>query len=88
MVALGVDQTSLVVENLVKLVLRLVALLTTQCAIHRAYSVVRLTLACGIPLVAGPSSIVVALPVVVIVAAGKATAFLLLFVCLALHHVS
>jgi hypothetical protein len=41
-----------------------------------------------IPLVAGPSTVVVALPIVVVVAAGKATAFLLLFVCLALHHVT
>src|SRR6185503_9015058 len=87
-VALGVDRASLVVENLVKLVLRLVALLTTRCAIHRADSVVRLTLACGIPLVAGPSTVIVALPIVVVVAAGKATAFLLLFICPALHHVT
>src|SRR6185436_11552706 len=58
-VALGVDRASLVVENLVELVLRLVALLTTWCAIHSADSVVRLTLARGIPLVAWPSMIVV-----------------------------
>ena len=41
-----------------------------------------------IPLVAGPSTVVVALPIIIIVAAGKATAFLLLFICPALHHVS
>ena len=84
-VALGVDWTSLVVKNLVELVLRLVALLTTRCAIHSADTVVRLTLTHRIPLVAGPSTVVVALPVV---AAGKATAFLLLFICPALHHLT
>ena len=51
-------------------------------------SVVRLTLTRRIPLVAGPSTVVVALPVVVVVATGKATAFLLLFICPALHHVT
>ena len=87
-VALGVDWTSLVVKNLVELVLRLVALLTTRCAIHSANSVVRLTLTRRISLVARPSTIIVVLPVVVVVATGKATAFLLLFICLALHHVT
>ena len=87
MVALGVDWTSLVVKHLIELVLQLVALLTTRCAIHSADSVVRLTLTRGIPLVARPSMVIVALPVVVVVAAGKATAFLLLFICPALHHV-
>ena len=85
-VALGVDRTSLVVENLVELVLRLVTLLTTRCAIHSAHCIVRLTLARRIPLVARPSTIVVALPVLVVVAAGKVSAFLLLFICPALHH--
>ena len=80
--------TSFVVKDLVELVLRLVALLTTRCAIHSADSVVRLTLTRRIPLVAGPSTVVVALPVVVVAAAGKATAFLLFFVYPALHHVS
>ena len=87
-IALGVDWTSLVVENLVELDLRLVALLTMRCAIHSADSVVRLTLTRGIPLVVGPSTVIVALPVVVVVAGGKATAFLLLFICPALHHVT
>jgi len=87
-VAHGVDWTSFVVEYLVKLVLRFVALLTTRCAIHSADSVVRLTLTRRIPLVAGPSTVVVALPVVVVVAMGKATVFLLLFICPALHHVT
>ena len=75
-------------KDLVELVLRLVALLTTRCAINSADSVVRLTLTRGIPLVAGPSTIIVALPVVIVVAAGKVTTFLLLFVCPALHHVT
>ena len=87
-VALGVDQASHVVENLVELVLRLVALLTTRGAIHSADCIVRLTLAHMIPLVARPSTVIVALPIVVIVAAGEATAFLLLFICPALHHIT
>ena len=87
-VALGVDWTSFVVKDLVELVLRLVAFLTTRCAIHSADSVVRLMLTRGIPLVARPSTVIVALPVVVVVAAGKATAFLPLFICPALHHVT
>ena len=68
----------------------LVALLAAWCAIHSADSVVRLTLAHRIPLVAGPSTVVVALPVVVVVvvATGKATVFLLLFICPVLHHVT
>src|SRR6185437_12721103 len=71
-VALGVDWTSFVVENLVELILRLVALLTTRGAIHSADCIVRLALACRIPLVAGASTVVEALPIVVIVAAGEA----------------
>ena len=87
-VALGVDWTSFVVKDLVELVLRFVALLTTLCAIHSADSVVRLTLMHRIPLVAGPSMVVVALSIVVVVAAGEETAFLLFFICPALHHVT
>ena len=87
-VALGVDWTSLVVKNLVELVLRLVALLTTRGAIHSADCIVRITLARRIPLVAVASTVVVALLVVFVVAAGKVTAFLLLSVCLVLHHVT
>src|SRR6185312_15891300 len=60
-VALGVDWTSFVVKDLVELVLWLVALLTMWCAIHSADSVVRLTLTRRIPLVAGPSTVIVAL---------------------------
>ena len=71
MVALGVDWTPFVVNDLVELVLRFVALLITRCAIHSADSVVRLTLTPRIPLVAGPSTVVVALPIIVVVAAGK-----------------
>ena len=80
--------TSFIVKYLVELVLRFVTLLTMRCAIHGADSVVRLTLTRRIPLVAGPSTVVVALPVVVVGAAGKVTAFLLLFVCPELHHVT
>ena len=87
MVAFGVDWTSFVVKDLVELVLWLVALLTTRCAIHSANSIVRLTLTRRIPLVAGPSTVVVVLPVVVVVATGKVTSFLLFFICPALHHV-
>ena len=88
MVALGVDWTSLIVKDLVELILRLVALLTTRCAIHSADCVVRLTLARRIPLVVGPSTVVVALPIVVVVMAWGVTAFLFFFVRPALHHVS
>jgi hypothetical protein len=87
-VALRVDWTSLVVKNLVELVLRLVALLTTRGAIHSADSVVRLAFTRRIPLVVGPSTVVVTLPIVVVVTAWEATAFLLFFVRPALHHVS
>ena len=87
MVALGVDWTSFVVKYLVELVLRFVALLTARCAIHSTDSVIKLTLTRRIPLVAVPSMVIVALPVVVVVVAGKAAAFLVLFICLALHHV-
>jgi len=83
-----VDWTSFVVKYLVELVLRFVALLAMRCVIHSADSVVRLTLTRRIPLVAGPSTVVVALPIVVVVAAGEATAFLLLFVYPTLHHVT
>ena len=81
MVALGVDWTSLVVKNLVELILRLVALLTTRGAIHSADCVVRLAFTRRISLVAGPSTVVVALPIVVVVTAWEAASFLLLFVC-------
>ena len=87
-VALGVDWASLVVENLVELVLRLVALLTARGAIHCADCIVRLMLARRIPLVVGPSTVVVALPIVVVIAAGEAIAFLLFFISPALHHIS
>ena len=82
------DWTSLVVENLVELVLQLVALLTMRGVIHSADCIVRLALARRIPLVAGPSTVIVTLPIVVIVAAWEAAAFLLMFVYPALHHVS
>ena len=82
------DWTSLVVKNLVELVMRLVTLLTTWGAIHSADSVVRLACTRRIPLVVGPSTVVVTLPVIVIVTAREATVFLLLFVCPALHHVA
>ena len=67
-IALGVNWASFVVENLVELVLRLVALLTTRGAVHSADCIVRFTLAHRIPLVARPSTVVVALPIVVVVA--------------------
>ena len=86
-VALGMDWTSLVVENLIELVLRLVTLLTTRGAIHSAECIVRLALARRIPPVARASSVVVALPIVVVVAAGEAIVFLLLFVNPTLHHI-
>ena len=61
--------------------------LTTRGAIHSVDGIVWLALARRIPLVARASTVVVALPIVVVVAAGEVTAFLLLFVSLALHHI-
>ena len=87
-VALGVDWTSLVVKDLVELVLLFVALLTTRGAIHSADCIVRLTLARRILLVARPSMVVVALPIVVIVTSWEAATLLLLFVCPTLQHVA
>ena len=87
-VALGVDWTPFVVKNLVELILRFVTLLTARSAIHGADGVIRLALTRGIPLVTGPSTVVVALPIVVVVTAWEATAFLLFFVRPTLHHVS
>ena len=86
-VALGVDWASLVVENLVELILWLVALLTTRSAIRSADCTIRLALAPRILLVARATTVVVALPIVVVVAAAEVTAFLLLFVSPALHHI-
>ena len=85
--ALGVDWAPFVMKDLVELILRLFILLTTRSVIHRTDSIVRLALARRIPLVVGPSTIIVALPIVVVVTAWEATAFLLFFVRPMLHHV-
>ena len=82
------DWTSFVVENLVELILRLVALLTMRGAIHSTDCVVRLAFMRRIPLVVGSSTVVVMLPVVVVVTTWGATAFLLFFIRPALHHIS
>ena len=74
-------------KDLVELILRLVILLTTRGTIHSTDSIVGLALARGIPLVTGPSTIVVTLPVVVVVMARETAMLLLLFICPALHHV-
>ena len=66
-----VDWAPFVVKDLVKLILRLFILLAMQGVIHGTDSIVGFALSCGIPLVAGPSSIVVMLHVVVIVAARE-----------------
>ena len=87
-VALRVDWAPLVVEDLVELILRLFILLTTRSAIRGTDSIVRLALTHRISLVAGPSTVVVTLPVVIVVTAREAATLLLLFVCPALHHVS
>ena len=88
MVALGVNWAPLVVKDLVELVLRLFILLITRSAIHSTDGVVRLPLARRILLVAGPSTVVVTLNVVIVVTVWEAAALLLLFVCPALHHVT
>ena len=87
-VALGVDWAPFVVEDLVELILRLLILLTPQSVIHDAHSVIWLVLARRIPLVAGPSTVVVAVPIVVIVTLWEAAVLLFLFVCPTLHHVA
>jgi hypothetical protein len=83
-----VDWAPFVVKDLVELILRLIILLTTRGAIHSTDSVVKFALMHGIPLVAGASTVVVTPPIVVIVLTWEAAAFLLLFICPALHHVS
>ena len=81
------DWAPFVVKDLVELIMWLIILLTTRGAIYSIDNIVRFVLTRGIPLVAGASTVVVALPIVVVVAMGKATVFLL-FICLALHHVT
>ena len=88
MVALGVDWAPFVVKDLVKLILRLIILLTMWGAIQSTDSVVRFALTRGIPLVARASTVVVMPPIVVVVMTWDAAAFLLLFICSALHHVT
>src|SRR6185503_20135530 len=75
-VALGVDWAPFVMKDLVKLILRHFILLTMRSGIHGTDSIVRFALARRIPLVAGPSSVVVTLPVVIIVTAREAAALL------------
>ena len=87
-VALGVDWAHLVVKDLVILIMRLFILLTTWSAIHSPDSIVRLALARRIPLVAGPSTIVVALPIVVVITSWEAAALLFFFVWPMLPHVA
>ena len=82
------DWAPFVVKDLVELILPLIILLTTRGVIHSTDSIVRFALTRGIPLVAAASTVIEALPIVVIVAAGEATAFLLLFISLVLHHVA
>ena len=82
------DWAPFVVKDLVKLVLRFFTLLTTRSAIHSADGVVRLALMRRIPLVAGPSTVIMMLSIVVVIMTWKAASFLLLFVCPTLHHVA
>ena len=88
MVGLGVDWAPFVVKDLVELIVRLIILLTTRGAIYSIDSIVRFALTRGIPLVAGASTVVVELPIVVVVTAWEAALLLLLFVCPTLHHVA
>ena len=87
-VALGVDWTPFVMKDLVELILWFFSLFTTRGAIHGADSIVRLALMRRVPLVAGPSAVVVALPVVIFIWTWEAAALLLLFICPALDHVA
>ena len=88
MVTLGVYWAPFVVKDLVELIMWLINLFTTRGAIHSTDSIVRLALACRIPLVAWPSTVVVMLLVVVVVTAQEMAALLPLFICPALHHVA
>ena len=87
-VTFWMDRTLLVVQNLVKLILRLSCLFASRAEIDSPDDIVWLTFAHGIPLVTVASTIIVALPVVVIVAMRKATAFLFHLVCPVLHNVA
>ena len=87
-IALRVDWEPLVVQDLVELILGFFCFLTTRGAIHSADNIVWLALVRRIPLVTGASTIIVALPIVVVVMAWEAVVLLFLLVCLALHHVA
>ena len=78
----------LVVEDLVKLILRLLILLTTRSAIHGADGVIWLALARWIPLVAKPTTVIIALPIVIVFTGWEAAVFLFFFVRPVLHHVT
>ena len=76
MVALGADWAPLVVEDLVELIMRL--FIITWSAIHGANSIIWLALARGVLLVARPSMVTVALPIVVVDGVGSGCALVLL----------
>ena len=82
------DRALLVVQDLVELILRHSCLFASRAAINSPDDIVWLTFARGIPLVTAASTIIVALPIIVIVAALEAAALLFLFVCPSLHHIT
>ena len=88
MVALGVDWAPLVVQDLVELILRFFCLLTTRGAILSADGIIWLVLACRILLVTGVPTIIATLPIIVVVTAWEAAAFLFLLIYPMLHHVA
>jgi len=66
-IALWVDRALFVVQDLVELIMRFSCFLTTRAAIHSADSIAWLSFSCRILLVTGASTIIVALPIVVVV---------------------
>ena len=73
------DWAPLVMKYLVKLILWLFVLLTMRGVIHSPDNIVGLAFARRIPLVAGPSMVIVALSIVVVAMAWEETAFLRFF---------
>ena len=86
-VALWVDRALLVMQDLIKLVLRLSCLFATRTAVDSPDDIVWLAFAHRVPLAAAAATIIITLPIV-IVAMWKTTAFLFFRVHPMLHHVA
>ena len=82
------DRALLVMQNLVKLILRLARPFAMRGTIGSPNDIVWLSLSHGVPLATAAVTIVAALPIVIIVAARKAAVFLFFLVYPMLHHVA